>query len=82
MTTDGIHSLAKAMREHNATVRQKVQHSKCFIHNMRNLHKSLRAANIKVPKRTDRLLYRTKVSNQYSHKNKTGTYQTMKACAG
>ena len=52
VTTDGSQSLAKAMREHNATVRQKVQHSKCFIHNMRNLHKSLRAANIKVPKRT------------------------------
>ena len=62
VTTDGSPSLAKAMREHNMKVRRKVQHSKCFIHNMRNLHKGLRSATIQAPKGTDRLLFRKRLA--------------------
>ncbi|KAH3741091.1 hypothetical protein DPMN_047809 [Dreissena polymorpha] len=50
------------MREHNAKVQEKVQHFKCFIHNMRNLHKHLRSACIKQPKGMDRLLYCKKLA--------------------
>ncbi len=62
VTTDGSASLAKAMREHNAKVQEKVQHFKCFIHNMRNLHKHLRSACIKQPKGMDRLWYCKKLA--------------------
>ena len=49
VTTDGSRSLAKAMRILNSKRRRQIKHYKCFVHNMRNLHKKLRSAKIKQP---------------------------------
>jgi hypothetical protein len=62
VTTDASLSLAKAIREHNVKTSTKVQHYKCFVHAMRNMHKQLRAAKIKVPRGMDLAAYRAKLA--------------------
>ena len=49
VTTDGSPQLAKALREISSTASAKMLHYKCFVHNMRNLHKHLRAVKIRKP---------------------------------
>ena len=57
ITTDGSQSLEKATRTLNSNRQKHINHYKCFIHNMRNFHKHLRAANIKAPPGKNRKEY-------------------------
>ncbi|XP_053390405.1 uncharacterized protein LOC128553299, partial [Mercenaria mercenaria] len=62
ITTDGSFQLAKAVRDINAKTSAKILHYKCFVHNMRNLHKHLKAVKLKSATRKDKTVYTQQVA--------------------